>query len=232
MKKNIAKFYSDYKLYIFPLIVTISCLILIIFVIYPQVVSLITNQKKVGDFQLKAKFLDSKAQALEGYNQPDLNQKVSLALSSVPADKDFANVLTLIQTLAAQSGFNIVSLALGGTVDNKPNQQSYSVKLELLGPKSLVANLISGFDNSSRIMRVNNIEVSSGKDSNTLDVALVVYVLYSPIPSNFGSIDSPLPEINQKDQQLLSKLSSSIQLPQAVESLNQLPPRGKVNPFE
>ncbi len=205
---------------------------LIIFIIYPQVASLITNQKKVGDFQAKAKFLDAKVQALESFNQPDLSQKVNLALSSIPADKDFANALTLIQTLAGQSGFNIVSLTLGGAVEGKSAQPSYAVKLELLGPKSLVTNLISSFDNSSRIMRVNNIEVSSGKDPNTIDVALEIYVLYSPIPADFGSIDSPLPQITQKDQQLLTKLSSSIQLPQTAGSINQLTPRGKANPFE
>lgn len=231
-KENITKFYLNYRLYIFPIVVALSCITLIGLIIYPQAVSLIKNNKVVDNFQVKAKFLESKAQTLESYDEVDLKQKVNFALNSYPADRDFANIVGLIQNLAAQSGFTIVSLTLGSSDAKLANQQSYLVKAEVLGPKILVSNLIKSIENSLRIMRVNSVELSSGKDPNTLDVVVEIAVIYSPIPNNFGTADSPLPEVTKKDQELLVKLSGSAQIPQLSTTPTQLPARGKANPFE
>ncbi|MBI4038618.1 type 4a pilus biogenesis protein PilO [Candidatus Daviesbacteria bacterium] len=229
-KSNLVKFYSTYKLYIFPTVVGLSALFLILFVIYPQAVKLVTNQKKEGELVNKSEFLESKVLALESYDGEDLSRKLEYTLSAFPEEKDFGNVIGLLQQLAGQSGFNVSSIALGAS-SSKAKQESYEVKLEVTGAKALIQTLLSNLENSPRLIQVGGIEISSSSSQGT-DVSLTISVLYSPILTNFGSIDSPLPQLSQQEEELISRLSRETSIVSGLPTNAALTPRGKVNPFE
>src|SRR5207248_7865189 len=72
----------------------------------------------------RSSFLEKKAQALETYDQTDLNNKVNVSLVAYPTDKDFANVIGIMQNLTAQSGFAITNLSLGaGSVKKSRSEE-------------------------------------------------------------------------------------------------------------
>lgn len=230
MKKEVlVKFYSTYKLYIFPAVVLTSCLILIVFVIYPQLVSLISNNKVSSGLQKKMDFLEVKAQTLEGYDGRDLSSKLDYALAYLPADKDFTNALGLLQNITSRSSFSILSFALGTQTAIK-GAQGYSVKLEVKGPKALLPNLFSGIESSNRVMRVATLEVKSLPDGS-VDAFLGIDVLYSSAPQTFGSADSPLPVLTEEDEQLLSKLAGEGVVQQQPAVITPTVPLGKSDPF-
>lgn len=231
-KENIIKFYFSYRLYLFPAIVAVSSLILIVFVIYPQVIALITNQKNVSDLISRSKSLEVKAQELESIDEEDLSRKVDYVFSSYPESADFGSVIGLIQTIVSQSGFVATSISVGTSVNKLPNAQSYSIKLDITGPKSLLNILLSNIEKSARLIRVSSIEVTNSQNQQSVTVALNLDILYSPVPTSFGSVDSPLPQLTQKDEQILSILAKNA--PSVIPSSTNviLPPRGKANPFE
>lgn len=229
-KEGLLKFYLHYRLYIFPAVAVVSSLILIIFVIYPQAVKLLTNQKLEQDLSKKGAFLEEKAQALESYDTADLSEKIKYVLSSYPTDKDFANAVGVLQNLMAQAGFNIVSLSLGGSSGKEAKLQSYSVKLDLLGPLRFLPVLLSNIEGSPRLMRVSGIETTVGKDEASATITLNIEVLYSEAPSGFGTVDSPLTQLSQKDEEVLAALASSGV--SQLEATAAAAPRGKSNPFE
>lgn len=230
MKKEVLmKFYSTYKLYIFPAAVAISCLILIIFVIYPQMDKFLSNNKAVSELKKKGDFLEVKAQALEGLDGSDLSSKLDSALLFFPADKDFTNVLGLLQNITSKSSFSILSFALGTQTAVK-GAQGYLIKLEVKGPKFLLPQLLVSIENSDRVMRVTSIEVnlSPGESVNAF---LGIDVLYSSAPSSFGTTDSPLPTLTQEDEQLIATLAKTggvLKQPVFVPTV----PLGKSDPFE
>lgn len=230
-KETLVKFYFQYRLYIFPVIVTLSSLFLIIFAIYPQTVGLIENRKTEGDLINRSKFLATKVVALEGYNEEDLSQKVSVALDAFPVYKDYGNILGVLQGLIGRSGFTVSAITLGNTSGQAENTESFEVRLETKGLKSLFQDLLTNLENSPRIMRVSNIDIATATASDIVDISLVLEVLYSPVPSNFGSIDSPIPNLSQEDQELLATLASTTQ---TAATSSAAPPsqRGKSNPFE
>lgn len=236
MNEEFTKFYQTYKLYIFPIIVGLSSLILIIFVIYPQTVKLILNQQAQGELTTKTQFLDTKVQALEGYDANVLGNQVNLALGFYPADKEIVPILGLLQNIASESGFSIVSISLsgGGVKTQGSKTQSYVVKLEALGSIQALPHFLSTIEGSPRLMRVSSFDVTSANSSKGASIAIDVDVLYSAPPSDLGSIDSPLPELSQKDQEVISKLASlnknSFLSQQEASVSSGL--RGKVNPFE
>ena len=205
MKNQVLKFYTTYKIFIFPIIIIFCSLILIVFVIYPQIVKLIRNQKDLGALMNKSQFLSTKVLALDNLDGGDLSKKVGLSLSSYPSDKDFGYVIGIVQNISAQSGYNVVSISLG---ESAKGNQSYAVKMQLIGSVSLLPILISNIENSNRLMRVSSVETTS-RDSASVNVSLSLDVLYSALPSTFGTEDSPLPELAQKDEELLSKLAKA-----------------------
>lgn len=232
MKKEILqKFYSQYRLYIFPIVVAISSLILIGFVIYPQISALINSSRKETDVRNKLKVMEAKAQVLENYDEADLARKVDFTLAAYPQEKDFTTTVALLQKLTSESGFNIITLGLGGSRSETLAQQSYNVKLEILGLKTLLTNLVGNIETSSRIMRVSTIEITSTREANVISAVLGIEVLFSSLSASFGSLDSPLPTLSQKEEELITKLAATIAL-QAPSYAVPLGPRGKANPFE
>lgn len=232
-KKEILKFYQTYKLYIFPAVVILSSLILIMFVIYPQINRLVSNQKTEGDILSKMTVLEIKAETLAAYDVTDLNLKVNYALNVYPTDKDFAIAISILQDLTGQLGFEIASLSLGSGTAKAVNSQNYTIKLELIGPVNMLPALLKNIEGSPRIMRVDNIEVNIARDQSSSSMSLTVNIFYGPLSTNYGNIDSSLPELSSKDQEILQKLArfGNANLIQS-QATAQSGPRGKENPFE
>jgi len=229
-KQEILKSYQTYKLYIFPIVVAISCLILIIFVIYPQTVKLISDQQVAAETESKSTLLEVKAQELEEYDTLDLNQKVDIALGAYPTDKDFISAMGILQNIIAKSGFNVVSISLGSSLA-PTSTQSYNLKVEILGIQTLLPILLSNIENSPRLMKVNSIQASQGGSQGTA-ISLNIDVLYAAAPEGFGSIDSPLPQLSEKDEEIITKLARSSTPISPTQISPILGPRGKANPFE
>ncbi len=227
-----SKFYFRYRLYIFPAIVALSSLFLIIFALYPQTAKLIENQRVAGDLTNKSKFLATKVTALESYSAEDLSRKVGIALDAFPADQDYGNVLGLLQGVAAQSGFTISSITFGNTPSKLGNASSFTIRLEIKGLRSLFQSFLTNLENSPRIMRVSSVDISFTQASETFDGAMGLEVLYSPAPQTFGTVDSPLPSLSQKEEELLVTLSSSRTALTVSPSVAQPSQGGKANPFE
>lgn len=232
-KDEILKLYSKYKLYIFPAIVALSSLILISLVIYPQAVKLIGNQIREGDLINKFQFLSTKAAALESYDVADLSRKVSFALNIYPSDKDFGNAIGLLQQITSQNGFSITDLNFSlGTATMGTSGQSYALQVQITGPSSLFPRLLNSLENnSSRLMRVNTIETSS-KGNQLVSASLGLELFYSALPATYGSADTPLPEISQKDEEILASFPASGTIEAPSETVTTAVPKGKLNPFE
>ena len=230
-KQEILKFYQAYRLYIFPLVVAFSSLILIIFVIYPQTVKLISDQQVAKETESKSTLLEVKAQELEEYDSADLKQKVDIALGAYPADKDFISAMGILQDIIAKSGFNVVAMSLGTPLAT-PNAQGYNLKVEIVGLQTLLLTLLSNIENSPRLMRISNIQAIGGKDSQATAISFNIDVLYAAAPEGFGSVDSPLPSLSEKDEEIIIKLARTSSTFGPAQVSVSPGPRGKANPFE
>ncbi|OGE77187.1 hypothetical protein A3J19_01755 [Candidatus Daviesbacteria bacterium RIFCSPLOWO2_02_FULL_41_8] len=232
-KKDLIEFYSIHKLKIFPLIVSLSSLFLSIFVIYPQVVKLISNQEAIGSLNKKSQLLETKVIALQSYDIEELSRKLGIILESLPPDKDYGNILGLLQRLTVNSGFsaNLISFTKG--TGDGAGVSNYGVQMSVKGFRDNFQTLLDSLENSSRLVRINKIEVSSRTNSPTLESSLGIEALYEGMPKNVGEVDSSLPEFSQKDEELIKELAELEQAILATSSSSAVQsPRGKSNPFE
>lgn len=228
-KEFIVNFYTNYKLYIFPAVVALSSLFLIIFAIYPQTKNLIENQKTVGELNQKSQFLNNKVSALESYDEEDLSQKAQFVLNALPVDRDLGNTLGLLQYVVAQSGFSINSINFGSAGGKVDNAESFEVKLEVKGTKALLQTLLNNLESSPRLIKIKNFDISSNQNAQSVDVSLVLEILYLQLPKSFGAVDSPITQLTQKDEAMISSLEQAIKLVPATSARSS---KGKANPFE
>lgn len=230
MKKEFFDFYNTYKLYIFPGVVALSCLILIIFVILPQINLLIGNSKSEKDMFSKFKLMEVKANDLQAFDENKLNQDLSVALAVYPTERDYAQVLGLLQRIAGSFGYTVLSAQLGQAGD-KSSSTAYSIKLEIFGTRTNFAKMLSVIENSPRVLRVSGVDLGSKGGTDSLVGTVNIDIYYSTVPTNLGNIDTPLPHLSDKEQALLSSLSQSTSTGNFVQP-SVTSTRGKVDIFQ
>lgn len=163
-------------------------------------------------------------------DEDDLVRNVEYALIAYPIDRDFNNIVGLLQSLTRENDFSISTLSVTPGSDTPDAVQKYGVKMEILGSGSLLPHFITAIESSVRIMKVANIEVSPVRGGDIINVALEIEVLYAQAPKSFGGPTSPLPQLSNQDEELIAKIATfGIPRPsQGVTSQS----RGKSNPFE
>ncbi len=229
-KEELLNLYRQYRIYIYPILVIVATLILIGLVILPQTFRLVSNNKVESDLTNRFKSLEVKAAELKDISQQDLTREVNTALNAFPGEKDYGNVIGVLQNLTTKNEFTILALELNESSEgNLKIGQSYTVKIEVLGQRSRLKNLLDEIESSPRLMKIRSMDITTGRDADTINATLAISIYYSPIPKSVGSIDAPLPKLSQKDEELLLKLEKESP---NLGSENLFTPRGKSNPFE
>lgn len=222
-------FYAKNKIIAYPLMVGVAALVIIIFVIIPQLGGLLSTQDTINKSTERLKILEVKAEDLKEADEGSINKKLQTAIVALPEDKDFTTVISLMRILVAESSMELTSLQLGQLQGGISNLNGFSVKLEVKGPIQTFSNLLKTIENSSRVMRISGIEVSV-VGGNTASATVSINIFYSPFPNDLGNIEVSLPKLNQEEENLLANIAKS-----QIASLSATPvflPRGKVNPFE
>lgn len=228
-KQQLFLMYQKYRLIIFPVTTAIAGVILIAFVIVPQLSKLMNNNAAYTDIQEKNSFLEVKAEELEVIDGEKLKQKLDVSLLALPSNKDLTDVIGILQNVVTQSGFGISTLQFGADTAIS-GQQAFKVKLEISGPKAIFSNLLTNIEGSYRPMKIDSIDITSSRDSEQVNGTLNINVFYAPIPNSLGGVETPLPKLSEKDEEVIASLSRVTSSTPAVAT--NLPARGKTNPFE
>ncbi len=224
-------FYQKYKLIVFPLLVAFSSVILIVFVIFPQIKNYLLDNKTILNLSQGSYLLEVKAQDLSGFDQDELSKKVSLSLLSLPVDKELPQIIGALQNIVLKNGFTLVSFQVAILPQTAQAVPDFTTKLELSGPSALMPQLLSGIEDSVRVMKVSGIEITTARASGVSQVSLSVDIFYAPLPSSLGDLDAPLPKLTEKDEEFLTNLEVNFPS-QAVAAQPSFVSKGKVNPFE
>lgn len=230
-KEDIINLYTRYKLFLTPFIVVVSAIFIVYFIIYPQAEKIISLEDKISQMNKKKILLEEKIQKLQKLDEFDLKGKLNIVINTLPSDRDFANVLGLIQNLVSDYRLTLENFQTQSSEEKSAKVSSYSVNLGLKGPRSLVKGFIDSINSSFRLMRTNTISLTITPDENETSLGMTVNVFYSVIPASVGAVDSPLSELSSQDENLIQEIAGQQQLYVEVSSTPS-GPRGKINPFE
>lgn len=233
-KQVLLNFYNQYKLIVFPLGVSLSGVILITFVIYPQINGLLSGQEEYQKATQRFELLDVKADELEQLDESDLKRKMEIALLALPADKDYPAIIGIVQELIGKYGFIIDGLRVGSSVAKSTGSSGFIIDVQMQGPKDVLPQVLKDLETTSQVMKIASIDLSSSPESpNFISANVTIEVYYAGLPSKLGSLDAPLPGLTASDDSLISELiaaQSSLSIISDKQAV--LLPRGKANPFE
>lgn len=221
-------FYDQYKIFIYPLLVGLSSLFLILFLILPQIKGFLSGRENLQEAKENLKILTAKAEDLAAINEDTLRQKLGVALAALPPEKDFAQVLGVLQDVAQVSGVSLTSIQVGQAQAASAGG-SISVKAEVVGSKFVLAAFLRNVETASRVMKVGGVELAFSRTQDSADASILVDVFFAPTPQALGAVTESLPQITTEDEAIISSLSKA---PVSTFSAVPSPTRGKSNPFE
>ena len=229
-KETLVNFYLKYKIIILPVLVSLSSVVLIIFLIYPQLRSFYEGQERLQKEKVRVFKLEAKTTDLASINETQVNQAVKSALVVLPQTQDFSSLIGIFQKLTVQSGVTLLSFQLGSSQIKVPGVSGFSVKMEVEGTGSNLALFLSNIDKASRLMKVESVEVSKSR-SGILNGSILVDVFFAPVPKELGALDSEVPKLSAEDEKLVEELVKSIVV-QETQPIATSSGKGKSNPFE
>lgn len=231
-KEGLKEFYQKNRSLIFPVLVGLASLLLIFLVLIPQIGNLISDNSSLTQVQEKSRFLEVKASELQNVDEVKLQKDLNISLNALPSNKDYLEVINLIQALLPQSGFSLNSLQFGQDT-NQSTRLAFTVKMELSGPRSSLNVLLTNFESTYRPMRIASIETNT-KEQNSAFVSAVILlnIFYSPLPTSLGSVETPLPKLSDKDQELINNLAKVITPVSSAGPVSGNVPLGKSDPFQ
>lgn len=233
MSPAFKKIYSTYKLYIFPSLVGICCIVLIGLIIAPETIKFFTNQQKEKDITARFTNIEAKAAELTKYNEAELNQQTQIVLSLLPAERDFIGSIDALQAAITKSGFSVTNINLsqeGGVKGGAGS--SYLIKVDVSGPRPTLSSLISNIENGAKVMKIQSMNIVPTVNEGMVNGVLSIEVFYSPLANVSAAPDAPLPKLSAQEEQLLVKLATTVPMNSGISSSTVSGPKGKENPFE
>lgn len=221
-------FYLKYRFIIWPVVSGLFSIGIIGLVIVPQVLGYFETQDKITAIKSNVELLNAKVSELEMVDVKRVEEDLQVVFKILPQDPDVPEALVALQQLAEKA-----NLQLNDTSFSQSNKSAKSFQLvaSFTGRVQSVKDFLVYLQQSPRVMQVETIAAQFEKDGDLVELGLPVSVFYESTPKSIGSLEQPVPKLNDVDRQLVSKLSRFIPVASAGASLD-LVPLGKTNPFD
>jgi Tfp pilus assembly protein PilO len=254
MNSNYKEFLKQNKLIIIPILVGVSSVIIIVFVIIPQVLGYFNVKTEIASSQSRLSILEAKAQDLNKLDEDETQQGLQVVSTLLPEDADIAGVIADIQGIASRSNLEVSHVGYLSTQSTGDKKNNFQIEVKLSGPIPNVRTFLLSLQSFPRVIQVDNIIVQSSTQAVESTISLTVF--YSTDKSiASASLDQPITPLTDSQKKVLAQLAEAvknkptapsaprIQLPSPESSGSATPetlplnvdtssvPIGKIDPF-
>lgn len=199
--------YIRYRPHIFFLLIIFACFILGLTVIIPQYNDYLKQGEETKTLKEDLAVSRNNLTLFSTLGDSDVDNKLNIALSAMPADKDFTGILNAISQASAKSSvvFDDFSFQVGelSTISAKlSTKPSLRINLGLLGG---VEEIKSFLKELGKTLPLSEIEKVSFEKNQT---RITVLFYYRPLSNLKYDKKKSMKYLSQKDLELLNKLSS------------------------
>lgn len=239
MTEKIKELLKKYRFFGWPLWSIIVSLLLLFFLVMPQIFAYLDTNKLINDTEQRAIALNTKAKTLASINTDGYQSNLDLALTVLPENRDIPTTIGQIQTLVGQSGMQLGTVgvtgadnaSVGGSSDSSSGAQSYDVKIDVIGSIDQLNALFEALNNGPEIMKLNGMDLSvSGK--GLVDANLNIITYFQGPPAVLGDIEKPIEGLTKDEIDSLTKIQKQVSPATITSTSVNLPPRGKTDPFQ
>lgn len=221
----------------------IFCIAAFIFVVIPSVTriqELVSEMRKLSE---ETASLQKKLTTLSTLDEATLRTNLANVLSAVPAERSFPTVFETVESVAAQTGTTVVSMAISGGAtlatptavsasDKKLGTRTIPFSVTINGTLDAVQQFIALVPGVRRLLRVRVFSIAFPREEKPLTVMIEMDAFYEPLPTNIGSTMTVLPTLTEEDVGVINRLTL---FPLASQESGSLPPpligKTKENPF-
>lgn len=215
----VINYLKQYEIIVISCVVIFTVIILGIIYLIPNIdkVSMISSQYK--DLQAKVNSLKVKDDALSALDQQyykDNFPKIGIVL---PDNKDYVSLFETFDALEKKTGvgitrtnFQLGVVSTGSARLVKPVNGSTSnipISISIIGNVTSIKKFLTELRSmTGRLITLEKLDWNyKGEDS--IEMVVNGKAFYSPYPSTLGSVSSPLPKINPKQEEILTKISKN-----------------------
>ena len=194
-------------------------------VVWPRFSQALQIKKSNAEFVQKADSLKQKAGILAGLDQAELEKQVVAAEQLLPSDKNVFLLISQIEKAAAGSGvlLNRVETAPGsaqGSSSTPPANSAAAAgaQAEIAPNIKVSVSVTSGYSSLlsflnnvltiPRVVSISDLSVSaeSSEGSSQLKASMSIIAYFKELPTDLGSIETPVAELSQSEKDRLEKI--------------------------
>lgn len=202
--------YYKYKQFLTPLTTIIICLLLFYFVVIPQIQNWINMRDALTVDTQNVAILHQNLALITQLDDAKLSAYLATATTALPADKDFAGIITSLRTASAVAGAglgdysfqlgNLSGLDQSGKASQLPVQLNIVLKADIPATQRFVAQLRKLLPLSDTIAIAANANAST---------TVTVLFYYAQLPHIVFHDTTPLPILGSSDKNLLDTLAAN-----------------------
>lgn len=217
---------GKYTPLVVPVVSILISVAILLLIVWPKASETLQIKNSNSDLSNKANSLAQKAALLANLDQEELEKQVVAAEQLMPSDKDVFVLVSQIESAAGSSGVLLNRVesapgsldgAAGGSPASPPPapdgaQADIAPKIELgVSLTSGYSSLLSFLSNVLAIPRtvsISNLSISasSSEGSVQLKTTMTIIAYYKELPKDLGSIETPIVELTQAEQERLRKI--------------------------
>ncbi len=240
MIKKIKEEITRHKLIVFPVFSGLICLLVIVFVIFPHILSINETNKVLDNTKKKNDALIKKLDILKAIDKAVYLEDTRTTLLAIPADKDVPEAISQIAFLLTSNNLTLDSMIFsGGNAEQSDKDvNDYRLTLNIAGETNSLKDFILKIINVPRLMRITKLDVNGGKASGDIQATVILNVFFQPLPLSIGNIEQPVSTASAEELSFLTKIKDYqknvplLSTPSIDGSSDITGSKGKINPFE
>lgn len=228
--------YLKYRLFLWPIVSGLACLIILGFLVIPEMFSYFKTQGHISDIRNRIEVLEAKAATLESIDDSSNNQNLQVVSTILPADKDVPQTMAVLQDIITKSGLILKNTNYGASNKGAKNSDSFKMSISVNGPISAVRNLLINLADAPQVFQVEAINIQFQNAGSMVEADIPIVVFYQGTGRTSISVDAPVNELSETDKDFLAQLSKLIPTPlsnpSSASGSSVYVPLGKSDPFE
>lgn len=198
--------YYRYNMFLAPVSVILVCIALFLFVVIPQIQGWFALRDTLVVNAQDLQIMHQNLSTITNLDTAQLDEGLSVATRALPAEKDFAGIVTSLQKAAAAAGTSLGDYSfsvgnLSGTT-NASAQLPIQLNITLHGNITTAQYFVAAIQRQLPLADVLSLEVNNG---SSITVTVVFY--YAALPKITFQDNRLLPVLSKSAQDLLRSLS-------------------------
>lgn len=231
-------------------------LFILVFLVWPKLTEALAIRSSNTELTTRISALSAKIAILNSIDQSALSSQLGLSEAILPSDKFVFAFVRQIESLSSKNGviLNKVDVvpgflntgdipegaapAVGATVLTNEPAPKIQIRIAVLCDYNSFINFLTSLYALPRVSGIKDLSVNNSGNSTgesaTLSVSMVVDAYYKTLPSQLGSVESPVSNLMPEEVEILSRASVSPESSgSATPNANEVPlvPTGRSDLF-